>query len=101
METAAIYFTRRAGQERGNAAGAASAEARKAHLELALRLVRVATDPALLGASSGWLSSVPRQPPAVGVDEVGDSLAAAFPLPPNHMFDGLLEAVDQSDRAKR
>ena len=37
-------FHKAAGQERAKAAHARSAEARQAHLELALRLVRIATD---------------------------------------------------------
>lgn len=45
METASTYYARRAQQERESAERAASAQARRAHLELAFRLVNFATDP--------------------------------------------------------
>lgn len=99
METASTYFTRRARQERTNAAEALSAEARSAHLELALRLVRIATEPALWG---GWyLGARERQPLAAEqeadpVDDVGNALVGAFPLPPPGTFDDLLKLVDSS-----
>ena len=45
MEAPSTYFTKRARQERASAIGATSSEARTAHLELAVRLVSVATRP--------------------------------------------------------
>jgi hypothetical protein len=85
MEAATAYFTRRAREERTSAASAASAEARSAHLELALRLVKVATEPA--------------RPAPHGNDnshgEVGGALDDAFPLPPSDAFEDLLQAIDQ------
>jgi hypothetical protein len=85
MEAAIAYFTRRARQERTRAASAASAEARSAHLELALRLVKVATQAA---------------PPAPHhndncLDEVAGALDDAFPVPPSSEFDELLNAIDE------
>jgi hypothetical protein len=90
METASTYFTRRAQQERASAADAASAESRKAHLELALRLVRVAIEPALW-AWRGAASE--RHLPNDGATNIGHALAGAFPLPPAGTFESLLDGV--------
>ena len=95
MEAAAAYFTRRARQERTSAAEAGSAEARSAHLELALRLVRVATESPLW---SGW--SEEAGPVAHGQDQdvlndVAVALDDAFPLPGAGAFDELLDAADK------
>jgi hypothetical protein len=85
MEAAIAYFTRRARQERTSAASASSAEARSAHLELAFRLVKVATEPTprALHQNDNCL------------DEVGGALDDAFPLPRSDAFEDLLEAIDQ------
>jgi hypothetical protein len=101
MDTASTYFTRRARQERTKATEAASAEARSAHLELALRLVSVATQPALW---SGWSASVPddrdaaHRPATEGTSDLGNALASAFPLPARGTFEDLLKAVDEPRR---
>lgn len=93
VETTSAYFTRRARQERAIAADARSAQARKAHLELALRLVRVATEPALwawpeeLSGSGAAASTVA----GAGLD---DALVNAFPLPSSDSFEQLLATVD-------
>ena len=96
VETARTYFTRRAREERANAADAGSPEARKAHLELAFRLVRVATEPA------GW--TWPEQLLGAGAfahhdtrDDLCNTLAGAFPLPPADSFEHLLEAVNTTE----
>ena len=103
METASTYFTRRAGQERANAANAASPGARKAHLELAFRLVRIATEPGLWRAWAGQLPGgrAARPEIAEGKSQVASTLAGAFPLAPTGAFERLLDAVDETDRAKR
>jgi hypothetical protein len=95
VETASTYFTRRARQERTNAADAHSSEARKAHLELAFRLVRVATEPALWEWSqNGEAGSLAHHRVQAGLD---DALAGAFPLPASGSFDHLLEAVNTAE----
>ena len=93
METPSTYFTRRAGQERAIAADAGSAEARKAHLELAFRLVRVATEPALWNWS-GNDPAGPGLPQRQTPDVVDKALAKAFPLPASGRFEHLLQALD-------
>ena len=90
VETSSTYFTRRARQERAKAANAASAEARKSHLELALRLVKVAIGPALWVWSE---SAAAHHQTADSVAEIGNVLADAFPLPPSGPFENLLEPV--------
>lgn len=94
VETVITYYTRRAQQERAKAATAASAEARNAHLELALRLVRVAIEPALCMWREG---PVAHHPTADGVTEMGNAIAVAFPLPPSGAFERLFEAVGAID----
>ena len=99
MDTASTYFTRRAREERAKAADAASPEARKAHLQLALRLVRVATEPALWAwaeASSGE-GAVAHQQSGGELTDMGSTLAGAFPLPPFASFEHLLEAMDTAE----
>jgi hypothetical protein len=96
VETESTYFTRRARQERTSAAEAASAEARTAHLELAFRLVRAATEPSF---RSDWLGRATEKPIARRhkadlVEEVGAVLGGAFPLPGSSTFEHLLMAVD-------
>ena len=102
METPSTYFTRRAGQERSNAAFATSADARRAHLELAVRLVKVATEPALWSVWSATrlpLSAIPGRMTA-GASDLHNALAGAFPLPTSSSFEALLGAVDEADRLK-
>jgi hypothetical protein len=90
VETASSYFTRRARQERATAANAASSESRKAHLELALRLVKAAIEPTLWVWSEGAIAH--HQSPD-GVTDFGTVLADAFPLPLSGTFESLLESV--------
>jgi len=103
VETASTYFTRRAGQERANAANAASPGARRAHLELAFRLVRIATEPALWRAWAAQLprGDVARREMAAGRSQVAKTLDGAFPLSPSGAFERLLDAVDETDRAQQ
>ena len=96
METPRTYFTRRAGQERAIAADAGSAEARKAHLELAFRLVRVATEPALWDWSGNDPAGPGRPQHDPPPDGLGNALAEAFPLPASGRFEHLLQALDSS-----
>jgi hypothetical protein len=100
VETASTYFTRRARQERANAVAAASAEARKAHLELAFRLVRVATAPAAWASSEYWSVEVGVvcNLAAGGQTDMSDALTSAFPLPRADGFERLLEAADTTTR---
>jgi hypothetical protein len=98
METANTYFTRRARQERASAAAAASAEARRAHLELALRLVRVATEPALWrtwSESSAHGGAITPHDRAADLIKTANGLTGAFPLPGTEGFEHLLAAVDE------
>lgn len=100
MQSTSTYFTRRAGQERAKAAEAASAEARKAHMELALRLASLATDPVSWRASLRGLDATnagaPRQP-AVSRSQVRKVLVDAFSVPASGSFANLLQAIDESD----
>ena len=91
METASTYYTRRAREERTNALDAASAEARTAHLEMAFRLVKVATEPA-------HLFSQPRGHNDNAVHGLSSPLRRAFPLPKSDDFQHLLDAVDRKTR---
>lgn len=96
METACTYFTRRARQERAKAADANSAEARKAHLELALRLVRAATERPLWSEWPPKVQEGPAAPHKTPVaSELGNALANAFSLPKSSAFEYLLGAVDK------
>ena len=97
VETASNYFTRRARQERANAADAGSAQARKAHLELAVRLVRVAVEPALWAWPEG---AIAQHQQADNVTDMGHALSSAFPLLHSASFESLLEALDTTDQAR-
>jgi hypothetical protein len=91
METASTYFTRRARQERTSALEAASAEARTAHLEMAFRLVTIATQPALWGQNAATPNGHNDN-----AHKTGDALREAFPLPAADDFQHLLNAVDRT-----
>lgn len=95
MEAATTYFTRRARQERTSAADAGSAEARSAHLELALRLVKVATEPALWAGWSNDPKAAAAQKNGDAIYDVASALGDAFPLRPVSEFDELLTAMDE------
>ena len=91
METASTYYTRRARQERASAVEAVSAEARTAHLEMAFRLVTIATKPALWGSQTGHNDNA--------LDEMAETLRDVFQPTARDEFQHLLDAVDQtSDR---
>ena len=95
MENPSTYFTRRAGQERARAAEATSAEARRAHIEMAFRLVSLATDPVSWRASLDGLNAPPAaRRSVVSRSEVGKVLVDAFALPVSGAFANLLEAID-------
>ena len=99
MENPSTYFTRRAGQERARAAEAVSAEARTAHIELAFRLVNLATDPATWRASEEGPNATPAgaaaRQTAVSRSEVGKALVDAFALPTAGAFANLLQAINE------
>lgn len=96
-ETETTYLTRRARQERANAADATSPVARTAHLKLALQLVRAATEPQLWRA---WSARADIGEPFVrgsdseSLTNVDSALAAAFPLPSSGTFEDLLKRLD-------
>lgn len=94
METASKYFTRRAQQERAKAADASSAAARKAHLELAFRLVRLAVEPALWAWSE---RAIAHHQSAHGVQDISHALVGAFPLPRSEAFETLLEVLGTTE----
>lgn len=96
MEAAIAYFTRRARQERASAAEAESAEARSAHLELAYRLVRLATEPSLWGGWSEKAGVAANDLHQDILNDVAVALDDAFPLPRAGAFEELLEAVDKT-----
>ena len=88
METASTYYTRRARQERASAVDAISPEARTAHLEMAFRLVTIATKPALWGRQTGHNDNA--------FDEMAEALRDVFPATATDEFQHLLDAVDQT-----
>jgi hypothetical protein len=100
-EPTTTYFTRRARQERAQAAETASPEARKAHLELAFRYVRVATESRLCDPLFADLSLVReashRRSAAVG-GNLGQAMGHAFSLPQSGVFADLLDAIDRAER---
>jgi hypothetical protein len=72
------------------------------HLELALRLVRVATDPAS-SATPELMSqggAVGHSPASASLKRVGNTLAGAFPLRPSGSFEQLLGAIDAAERRR-
>lgn len=95
MEAATAYFTRRARQERTIAADAGSTEARSAHLELALRLVRAATEPSLWSSWSEDRTGSAHLHNDHALEDVGVALDEAFPLPRACAFEQLLKAMDK------
>ncbi len=95
METRTAYLTRRARQERTTAIEATSAEARAAHLEMAVRLARAATEPALWQEWSAQTEgpTFSQQLIRRAAAKVACALAAAFPLRPIVEFECLLEQI--------
>ena len=85
MEQATTYFTRRARQERDCAGAAGSAQARGAHLELAMRFVKKAIEPAL------WRHWTEQKP--CSSDDLALALSDAYALPRDPAFEELLEAI--------
>ena len=96
METTSTYYTRRAREERANAVEAASAEARTAHLEMAFRLVKAATQPSIWSQWYRPLSGVPRGHNDNAVTEMSAALRDAFPVQSADDFQQLLDAVDRT-----
>lgn len=96
METETTYLTRRARQERASAAEANSAEARAAHLKLAVRLVRAATAPGLWRAwsSEGGIPAAASKPDRNSDAKLDRALAIAFPVPSAGAFENLLDHID-------
>jgi hypothetical protein len=105
MEEAGAYFKRRAQQERAHAEEATSAEARRAHLELAFRLVNLATDPVSWTPANDALSAdenvAPRQDVGDRQRVLATTLVTAFSLPDSGTFFDLLEAIDVRDDENR
>ena len=85
MEQATSYFTRRAREERDCAAAAGSAQARGAHLGLAMRFVKKAVEPALW---RHWDERGQHSP-----DDLSTALADAYPIPGDAAFEELLKAI--------
>ena len=94
MESTSEYFTRRAAEERTRAAEATSSEARKAHLELASRLVNLATEPVPWnGGQESRQTASSSQQATVDRSHVSKALSNAFTLPPSGAFGSLLQAI--------
>lgn len=92
METPSTYFTRRAREERANAVDADSAEARSAHLNLAVRMVNAATGPAMWSA---WYDNNPMESaPDRMMTNLANPLRQAFAVPMDNEFQQLLDAID-------
>lgn len=96
MEPTEPYFRERARIERTIAGEARSSEARKAHLELAVRYVKVAealyvsTHAEMDHPSTAEETDLPR----TGQVELGLALRSAFPLPGSGAFLDLLKVID-------
>jgi hypothetical protein len=75
----ASYFNRRATEERSIARRAASVESQRAHLELAFRFEKLASDISLTRDERAERGSDQR-------GAVGQALERAFPLPKSGMF---------------
>lgn len=96
MEPSEPYFRERARIERTVAGEARSSEARKAHLELAVRYVKVAE---ALYVSNHAKVDDPSPPeetalPRTGQVELGLALRSTFPLPGSGAFLDLLKVID-------
>jgi hypothetical protein len=95
------YLSRRAQEEGARAEQASSAEARKAHLELAFRYEQLVVEHHLAGACSHGL---PGPPPgdqqalgSFGRAELGRVIRSAFVLPTSGSFPDLLESIDGAE----
>ena len=98
MDTLEPYFRNRAREERAIADGSSSPEARRAHLELAVRYVKAAealfvstrgsTEVAQKGTTEGEAK------PRISDTELRPALSKAFPLPPSGAFADLLSVLD-------
>ena len=96
LEPLEPYFRERARAERAIAGEAGSPEARKAHLELAVRYVKVAE--ALYvsnrGEMDGQSSSEIRATTVTSPADLRPALRSAFPLPDSGAFLDLLQVID-------
>lgn len=92
------YFRSRARAERTTAEEASSPEARRAHLELALRYVKAAEALYVRTRGSTEVSGpVLREqpsPPAIDPANLEEALSKAFPLPASGAFSDLLSVID-------
>lgn len=97
MEPAEPYFRERARTERTLAADARSPETRKAHLELAVRYVKVAEALYVRTQSAGLDATSACEPTNQSRTERLDArrtLRSAFPLPASGAFSDLLKLID-------
>jgi len=89
----ASYFNRRATEERSIARRSASVDSEKAHLELAFRFEKLASD---LSLASDDLADEPSQRSRDRLRAVGQALQRAFPLPESGAFLDLPSAIKRS-----
>jgi hypothetical protein len=103
MEASRHYFVRRAVEERANAHAARSAEARRAHLELAYRYEKQAADlyEGVRGSTnrSSLLPRPARSGTADTASKLRTALICAFPLPDSGAFPDLVRAIDERAEA--
>ena len=98
MDTLEPYFRNRAREERAIADESSSPEARRAHLELAVRYVKAAE--ALFVSTRGSMDlaeqvTAERETrPRVCDTELRPALSKAFPLPSSGAFSDLLSGLD-------
>jgi hypothetical protein len=99
MQSASTYYVMRARQERARAAGTSSAIARRAHLELAVRLVNVATAPSSWSGTHEDVSDrTSASQTALNRSNLSRSVASAFSLPASEAFSDLLTLIDEAKR---
>jgi hypothetical protein len=101
MDSTPRHFSRRAQEERATAEKASSAEARRAHLELAFRYERIAVE-----LHFGVAELQAREDSSAGSHHIGRSygraelaraIRSAFPLPTSGAFPDLLDAIDEAE----
>ena len=100
MEPSESHCRTRARAERDIAEKASSAEARRAHLELALRYEKLAEGLHLDGSSLTEIAEAPLRTdephPHTGPTELGRAFRSAFSLPKSGAFSDLLRAIDEA-----
>jgi hypothetical protein len=98
MEQSEFYFRERAQAERAIACDTSSPQARRAHLELALRYVKAAEALYVSTRGSVELSEPSSREqgirPAITPSELAPALGGAFPLPASGAFSDLLSMLD-------